>query len=60
METDMPPWMTTALLAQADQERAGDKVAAPKVEKLHSQFQRGLISLGECIDEMIEVFKETR
>lgn len=56
----MPEWMTAGLLAQADQERAGDKVAAPKVEKLHSQFQRGLISLGECIQELIEVFQETR
>lgn len=52
--------MTPALLADADQERAGDAVAKPSIEKLHKQFQRGLITLAEFIAECIETHTETR
>jgi hypothetical protein len=47
-------------IANADQERAADAVAKPQADKVHRQFQRGLITLAECIQELTEIWSETR
>lgn len=60
MTNNYPEWVTPAVLADADQERAADAVARPQADKVHRQFQRGLITLAECIQELTEIWSETR
>lgn len=47
-------------IAEGDQERAADEIARPQVEKIHKQFQRGLITLQEFTMECAVIWKDTR